>query len=390
MILAEHLETWGWGVRLDHHWFAKTRSFARAGLRNDGPVYLAALTYVLICMAYIFARGSFEPAQFWATAIVYAQVWWQQYGLFFPLILAGIGWAHITLRLSQRRRLAYRIMFGPERIGRLLAGIVLLSVMVPFHTAFNAVKTLVPLDQGFAFDRFFADLDKTLFFGADPFALLYAAGKPEWLLRALELNYSNFWFVICFGMVYWVAVSPRLDGIRVRYFVSFLLTWAIVGNVLATIFSSAGPVYYGHVTGDYARFADQVAFLATTADEVGSAARYQTYLWEMYVVGQSRAGNRHLRLPEHAPRTDHDERPVPARAQARVDAVGVALHRDPPRQLGLSRLALCGGRDRLDRPCRRHLLGRPKSDEREMDLAPGQDDVGRRRRRQPPRLRRSS
>ena len=143
-------------------------------------------------------------------------------------------------------------MFGPERIGRLLAGIVLLSVMVPFHTAFNAVKTLVPLDQGFVFDRFFADLDKTLFFGADPFALLYAAGKPEWLLRALELNYSNFWFVICFGMVYWVAVSPRLDGIRVRYFVSFLLTWGIVGNVLATIFSSAGPVYYGHVTGDYA------------------------------------------------------------------------------------------------------------------------------------------
>jgi hypothetical protein len=277
-------------VRLDHLWFAKTRSFARAGLRNDRPIYLAALTYVLTCMIYIFARGSFEPAQLWVTATIYAQIWWQQYGFFFPLILAGIGWAHITLRLSQRRRLAYRVMFGPERIGRLLAGIVLLSVMVPFHTVFNTMKTLVPLDQGFAFDRFFADLDKMLFFGADPFALLYAPGKPEWLLRALELNYSNFWFVICFGMVYWVAVSPRLDGIRVRYFVSFLLTWAIVGNVLATIFSSAGPVYYGHVTGDYTRFAEQVAFLTTTVDEVGSAARYQTYLWDMYVSGNPGLG----------------------------------------------------------------------------------------------------
>jgi hypothetical protein len=111
-----------------------------------------------------------------------------------------------------------------------------------------------------------------------------------WLLRALELNYSNFWFVICFGMVYWVAVSPRLDGVRVRYFVTFLLTWGVIGNLLATIFSSAGPVYYGYVTGDHARFADQVAFLATTADQVGSAASYQAYLWQMYVSAEPGLG----------------------------------------------------------------------------------------------------
>lgn len=262
----------------------------RTGLRRDLPIYIAATAYVLAACTYVLARSSFDPAQFWTTVLVYSSVWVRQYIVFFPLILLGAGWAHIVLRLPTRRLLAFRGMFGPERIGRLFAGMILLLIMVPFHTAFNGVKDLVPLGQGFHFDRFFADLDKALFLGIDPFQLLYAFGKPEWLLRAIELNYSNFWFVICFWMVYWVAVSPRLDTIRTRYFICFLLTWAIVGNVLATIFSSAGPVYYGDVTGDFARFGEQVAFLAATADQAGSAAQYQAYLWEMHVAGNSGLG----------------------------------------------------------------------------------------------------
>lgn len=271
-------------------WITDTRAVARAGLRADAPVYLAVATYVLICLTYAFVRGGFDPQQLWVTVVVYSQVWWHQYGILFPLMLAGIGWIHITLRLNRRRKLAYRTMFGPERIGRLLAGILLLSVMVPFHTAFNAVKELIPYGQGFVFDRFFADLDRTLFFGNDPFVFLCSVGGAEWILRAIELNYSNFWFVICFFILYWMAVSPRLDGVRVRYFVTFLLTWGLIGNVLATIFSSAGPVYYGHVTGDYARFAEQVMLLSKTVDEIGSAASYQQYLWTMYLSGQPGIG----------------------------------------------------------------------------------------------------
>lgn len=268
------------------NWWSRTREKIWSGLLADRSIYVAALAYFVACGGYVVARGAFDSGQLIDTVRLYADMWWREYGVLFPLFLVEIGVIHVLLRLKERRRLGFRMMLGPERSGRLIAGSVLLLIMVPFHTSFNLIKNMIPLGQGFPFDHVFADFDKALFFGHDPFTLLYAIGKQEWLLRVIELNYGNGWIIVTFGTLYWMAVSPRHDSIRSRYFVSFILSWAIVGNVLATIFSSAGPIYYGYVTGDFARFGDQVAFLETTVDAMGSSAMYQHYLWSLHLAGQ--------------------------------------------------------------------------------------------------------
>jgi hypothetical protein len=70
-----------------------------------------------------------------------------------------------------------------------------------------------------------------------------------------------------------------------------MLVWVVVGNVLAGPFMSAGPAFYAQVTGDTARFAEQMAFLARGRDWANSAASYQEYLWALYSHGLTGFGS---------------------------------------------------------------------------------------------------
>lgn len=76
-----------------------------------------------------------------------------------------------------------------------------------------------------------------------------------------------------------------------RYVLTWMLSWAIIGNLIAGTWLSAGPAYYGLVTGDTARFADQLAFLASTAGERNSAHAFQGYLWSLYESGRVGIGS---------------------------------------------------------------------------------------------------
>jgi hypothetical protein len=44
-----------------------------------------------------------------------------------------------------------------------------------------------------------------------------------------------------------VALNPRHDKLRIRYFLAFLLTWVLGGNLLAYALSSAGPAFLEHM-----------------------------------------------------------------------------------------------------------------------------------------------
>ena len=259
-----------------------------AALRSDWPVYAAAALY--LAWGYAFLAGLDHMA--FGMLNAYYRAWSINFGALAPLFVTIIGIVHITLRLKGRKALGYRAMFAPRRVGRFLAGtVLLLTAALLFTTMFSSIKTSFPLAHGFIHDVAQADIDKAIHFGVDPWRLLYAVAQHPLVLRALELNYNAFWFIICYGALYWVATSPRADGVRVRYILTWFASWIVVGNLMAGTWLSAGPVYYGHVTGDTARFAEQLAFLATTAGQQNSAHNFQAYLWHLYSSGQVGIGS---------------------------------------------------------------------------------------------------
>ncbi len=68
------------------------------------------------------------------------------------------------------------------------------------------------------------------------------------------------WIPFVTGLVYWQAWS--LDRAqRMRFFLTYTVGWILLGTVLATLLSSAGPCFYAAVTGTPSPYAPLMAYL---------------------------------------------------------------------------------------------------------------------------------
>ena len=69
------------------------------------------------------------------------------------------------------------------------------------------------------------------------------------------------WIPFVTGLVYWQAWSA--DRVRrTRFFLTYTVGWILLGTVLATLLSSAGPCFYSAVTGAPSPYAPLMAYLA--------------------------------------------------------------------------------------------------------------------------------
>jgi hypothetical protein len=247
-------------------------------LHSDAWFYITVLGYTAVALMFLIVVGDTGGA----SHAVYILPAIKGFLVLMPLVALGFDASRVVVRFDDRRRLAFRRVFSPERLASLAAGIILMAGVTVFQGTFTTVKTSFPAFLGgFSHDRIQADIDAWLHFGTDPWRFLYAVGGNAVVRTIVEFNYNVAWFALCFGALFFVATSPRADGVRTRYLVMFLFVWIACGTLLAGLFLSAGPAYYGHVTGDYARFAEQLAFLGESQWR-NSAAAYQSYLWNLH------------------------------------------------------------------------------------------------------------
>lgn len=111
-------------------------------------------------------------------------------------------------------------------------------------SVFSNYKRMIPLVVPFYLDTYLYELDKTIHFGMDPWQLLQPVlGHP---LMTFFINFLyNIWVFIAIMVFYWQAFSGRDKELRMQYIISFLMCWALIGTLAATLLSSAGPCFYG-------------------------------------------------------------------------------------------------------------------------------------------------
>jgi hypothetical protein len=254
------------------------------------PIYAFVILYSLVASALILATDVPQAFAFQS----YFVVWPFVFFVLFPAIYGLLLLLRIVHRFDAGvgRRRVLRRAFAAPHILQFATGVGLLAAMMVFQGAFTSIKTALPLWQGgFPYDLTQADIDRALHFGVDPWRYLLAIGGNDVIRSLAEWNYNQGWFVFCYATLFFIAVSPKAAAIRSRYLTSYMLVWIIVGNVLAGLFLSAGPAFYGFVTGDTARFGEQLAFLAASGDGAHSAARVQAYLWNFYASGSGGLGS---------------------------------------------------------------------------------------------------
>lgn len=141
----------------------------------------------------------------------------------------------------------------------LVAG--LLSFML-FMLGYMNLKVRIPDIIPFSWDVQFAEWDKILFFGNDPWEVFAWAYDIPLLIQSIDYVYDA-WAVLLIGS--WIScfvVRSIPLARRIQFCLALLIAWFFGGNLLGILLSSAGPCYYANVTGGDAYYAGLLQNLA--------------------------------------------------------------------------------------------------------------------------------
>ncbi len=211
------------------------------------------------------------------------------------------GYFAVYLGVSGSAWWLYRLRVGPaaQPFGlreRLLLALPVLAFWPITISSFSYLKSVMPLIHPFRLDPLLHELDLALHFGTAPW---------EWL--APLLNHMPDTFLIGLGYLLWFLVvqmvltsqsmSSRNPRLRLQFILTQLLTWTLVGNLAATLLSSAGPCYYALVVGGEDPYAPLFAYLheasaamrfnlfGTPVELPLSSLQIQDMLWRSHVEG---------------------------------------------------------------------------------------------------------
>jgi len=151
-----------------------------------------------------------------------------------------------------------------------------------FGATFSNLKVLIPAIVPFSWDPTLSEWDRLLHGGYYPWQILQPLLGHPYVTSFINAVY-HLWFFLAYGVVCWQIASTDRPRLRMQYLLTFVLIWAVIGNIAALLLSSAGPVYYGRITGLTDPYAPLMTYLqhASTIAPV-PALQVQDMLWSLY------------------------------------------------------------------------------------------------------------
>jgi hypothetical protein len=205
---------------------------------------------------------------------------------FIPQSVLIIRFYHIARHVKPERPIPALLKDVKQYFGnkkRLANGIPIILTMMICMYVFSNIKSSIPMLNPYSWDVYFADLDKVLHFGRQPWEWLQPLlGYPP-ITFLLNINY-NLWFLVTWLVWVYFAFLDGPSELRTRFFVSFFALWIVVGSLLAVGFSSVGPCFYDRLGLSPDPFAGLMAYLRS-ANEVLPiwAIPLQDELWQGYL-----------------------------------------------------------------------------------------------------------
>jgi hypothetical protein len=139
----------------------------------------------------------------------------------------------LLAQLPRRWRLGERFM---------LAAPMLLGMAV-FFPVFSSMKSAIPAMSAYELDPLFARMD------------LWIHGRHAWEILQPVLGYPvvsylvnglyHLWLPAFYLAICGAAAFVEQPELRRRFLIAFVLCWALLGNLAATLLASVGPCFYG-------------------------------------------------------------------------------------------------------------------------------------------------
>lgn len=146
---------------------------------------------------------------------------------------------------------------NPQRMAN---GLPMFLLFVGFGHIFVEFKGSIYLLNGFKWDAAFAELDRLMHFGTQPWEWLQPLLGFPIITFLINVVYNMWFFVMWMSWIYF-GFAEQGSVLRTRFFLTYFITWIVGGSAMAIWLSSAGPVYYGRVVGGADPFAGLMQYL---------------------------------------------------------------------------------------------------------------------------------
>ncbi len=227
---------------------------------GEVPILAIGLALMALCIGLLAAQG-IDPdlVGVWVNARLFA--------LFIMLLVAvDAGWQLYRHRPdSPLGHLKARYASSSAR-QIVLAGAPMLLVAIVLLPFFSKMKAAIPLFNDYTWDDAFVRWDQAIFFGNDAWEVLQPLIGFPIVTAFLALLYQ-LWFLLLYPGVLYFAFGNVESGLRRQFFLSYVLSWTVIGGAMATWLASVGPCFVGPMLGD-PRFDDQMAYLNAANEQV--------------------------------------------------------------------------------------------------------------------------
>lgn len=168
---------------------------------------------------------------------------------------------------------------------RLLFSYPALLIIPLDKSIYSSFKTEIPNLNSFWLDDPLYKLDRIIFLGNDPWrALQQIIGDPN-ITCVIDFLYHPLWLILLPITLLFHALGRHSLEIRLRFFLGYIIIWAVLGNAFATALSSAGPCYFSQVTGQTSPYAELMGYLySIKMDGLAlKAVQLQEMLWNGHI-----------------------------------------------------------------------------------------------------------
>jgi hypothetical protein len=176
-----------------------------------------------------------------------------------------------------------KFLSNKARLAHGLPALLIVSIMA---FVFSDVQTNILRLNPQTWDVTFAEWDRMIHFGRQPWEWVQPVlGYPP-ITFLVNLNY-NMWFFSMMMLLIYFGFATQGSIIRTRFFITYIGIWIISGNVLAVMFSSAGPCYYGRLGLSPDPYAGLMQYLRQVNDFIPVwAVSLQDLLWAGHLQGE--------------------------------------------------------------------------------------------------------
>lgn len=221
--------------------------------RAEFPIYATGLILLGICILVLAVRG------------IYPNIEWVSLNarLFGICLVLGIcidaafqifGVRPVSPIAHFRRR-----YFSSEAGKRILAGLPLLAVCVVLLPFFSKMKAAIRLFNDFTWDQTIIEWDRAIFFGYDAWQVLQPVLGYPYVTAGLSVLYQTWLLLLYFGCLF--MIYAEIDSrLRRQFFLTYVLSWTVIGAAMATMLASVGPCFVNPLIGLH-DFDEQMAYL---------------------------------------------------------------------------------------------------------------------------------